>query len=417
MTNRFKRAALAGSAFTLILSGLSSDAEAAGFYVREQSTSALMSGFAGSASRGTDASHLFYNPATIIKNRKLDITSDYRVFLPDVKIRATAATTPLGMAAGGTPTTGNMADAAALAPSFFASYALTDSLSIGVGGSGPFAVDISTNQAWLGRFQVTKSRMTAFNFNPVGAYRLTDWLTVGAGLQVQYFDVNLQNGQIAPPIPGAGTGFLRGDDVNVGFTAGVLLEPTESTTIGIGYRSRIKHKLKGRSGIQGLPIPQVPSRFNITTPDILTASISHDVNESFSLHGTFEWANWSLFDAIVVQTPGLTTVRPQGWEDTYSGFGGATYKINDRTVVGAGLGYTTAVTDGGTSSISPDGDRLTIAAGISHRVMDSMTIKAGYEHVFFSDTNISIPPGPSGTMTGTSEIDIHTLSFSTTINW
>ncbi len=392
-------------------------ADAAGMYVREHSTSAMMTGFAGSASRGDDSSHLFYNPATIIKNKSVDITSDYRVFFPDVEITATSALSPFGMAPvpAGPSSTGNMADVASFAPSFFGSYALTDRLSVGIGGSGPVAVAIDAGQTWLGRFQVTKTRMTTMNFNPVAAYRLTDWITVGAGLQVQYYDANLQNVQaVAPGV--AGTGYLRGNDWGVGFTAGVLIEPTAYTTIGIGYRSRIKHEVKGRSGIQGIAAP-VPSTFNFTTPDILTASVSHAVTDNFSVHGTFEWANWSLFDSIVVQTPGLTTVRPQNWEDTYSGFGGVSWDVDEKTTIGGGIGYTTAVTDGSTSSISPDGDRITVAAGISHQVMRNLTMKASYAHVFFDDTNLNIPFGPSGSMTGKSEIDIHVLAFSGTAHW
>ena len=95
-------------------------------------------------------------------------------------------------------------------------------------GTGPFAVDIQTNQTWLGRFQVTKTNMRAFNVNPVFAYRLADWVTIGGGLQVQYFDANLQNVQPSPlPFgPPTGTGYLLGDGWGVGFTAGVLFEPS-----------------------------------------------------------------------------------------------------------------------------------------------------------------------------------------------
>lgn len=419
MSNTIKWGLLGGCVIGLFGFDASDTADAAGFYIREHSTSAMMTGFAGSASRGDDSSHLFYNPATIINNSKVDITGDFRVFFPDVELRGTAATSPFMMPIGGTPNTGNMAPVAALAPAFYASYGLTENLSVGIGGTGPFAVDIEANQAWLGRFQITKTNMRAMNVNPVFAYRLADWVTIGGGLQVQYFDANLQNVQPSPaPFgPPTGTGFLLGDGWGVGFTAGVLLEPNEDTTIGVGYRSRIKHKLKGRSGIQGTPIPQVPSKFDFTSPDILTASLSHKVNDYLTLHGTFEWANWSLFDAIVVQTPGLTTVRPQNWEDTYSGFAGASYMIDEKTTIGAGVGYTTAVSDGGTSSISPDGERVTLGVGVSHRVMKMLTMKASYAHVFFDDTNLNIPPGPSGSFTGKSKIDIHVVGFSGTIHW
>ena len=64
----FKRGLLSGYALFAAWTIFPSDGEAAGFYVRENSTSAQMTGFAGAASQGTDSSHLFYNPATITKN-------------------------------------------------------------------------------------------------------------------------------------------------------------------------------------------------------------------------------------------------------------------------------------------------------------------------------------------------------------
>ena len=65
MTNLLKRGLLAGCAVSSGLMLYQPEANAAGFYVREHSTSAMITGFAGAASQGTDSSHLFYNPATI----------------------------------------------------------------------------------------------------------------------------------------------------------------------------------------------------------------------------------------------------------------------------------------------------------------------------------------------------------------
>jgi len=83
-------------------------------------------------------------------------------------------------------------------------------------------------------------------------------------------------------------GYLVGDDWGVGFTAGVLIEPTESTTIGVGYRSRSKHEVKGRAGAQFPGVPVESSKFDFTSPDVLTASVSHKLNDYIALHGTFE---------------------------------------------------------------------------------------------------------------------------------
>lgn len=415
MLRSLKRGLLAGCAVCAGLVIYQPEAEAAGFYVREHSTSAMITGFAGSASQGTDASHLFYNPATIVKNDgMLDVTGDFRTFFPDIELSGTAATNVLG-AVTGAASTGNMADAASFAPSFFASYALTDRLRVGIGGSGPFAAVIASDRPWIGRFNVTKTNFLTININPVAAYQLTDWLSIGAGIQFQHFDANMQNGQIAPG-PFETTGYLIGKDWGFGLTAGLLIEPRPGTTIGVGYRSQIEHKFKGKAGL-AVSAP-MRANFEITTPDIVTASISHQVSDALTLHGTFEWANWSLFDNIVVTFPGSATpteTRPQLWKDTYSGFGGASYQYDEKTTIGAGVGYTTAVSDGTSSSISPDADRITVGVGITHEIMKGLTAKASYSHVFFDDANLNITAAPN-TLTGKGELDLHILGFSLTMN-
>jgi len=68
--------------------------------------------------------------------------------------------------------------------------------------------------------------------------------------------------------------------------------------------------------------------------------------------------------------------------------------MNEDTMFGAGLGYTTAVSDG--RSISPDGNRFTLSLGVNHRVMKSLTMKASYTHVFFEGTTLNIASPPQG---------------------
>ncbi len=399
-------------------------AHAAGFYVREQSSSAMTTGFAGAASRGPDASYLFYNPATIIFNDSISATADIRLFVPKVEVSGLSATTPAfpppGPPVGGVPSTGNMADGG-VAPSFYASYAITDRLRIGIGASTPFAAVIEAKPDWIGRFHLLETDMRSYNLNPVFAYRINNVLTVGAGLQVQYFEADLRNAQLFPPPFGflPTTGFLRGDDWGIGFTAGVVIQPGADTTIGVGYRSRIKHELKGTAGVTLPGIPEQNARFTITTPDVLTVSVSHQANARLSVHATFEWANWSLFKDITVrfEAPLPNEVRPQNWSDTYSGFLGATYELSDATSVGIGGGYTTAVSNGKGSAILPDGDRITLAVGMTRKLNERWKFDLSYAHIFFKDADLEVSSPTAGTLTAVSHINLDILSLGLTASW
>ena len=55
------------------------------------------------------------------------------------------------------------------------------------------------------------------NATPTVSYDVTDWLTIGAGLQIQYFDVRYT----AANLGALGVSSLAGDDIGFGFTLGV----------------------------------------------------------------------------------------------------------------------------------------------------------------------------------------------------
>ena len=109
--------------------------------------------------------------------------------------------------------------------------------------------------------------LTTFNATPSVAYRINDWISVGAGVQIEYakaqfnHNVTVPTGVPFPPIVALGDGNLGGDGWGYGFTAGVTLTPTPTTTVGLGYRSAINQKI---SGTLALP-PQLGGSFAAST--------------------------------------------------------------------------------------------------------------------------------------------------------
>ena len=90
-------------------------------------------------------------------------------------------------------------------------------------------------QVWAGSQLCGKSaKVESYNFAPSVAYKINDWVSVAVGVQVQYMQVSFMTPSsarlrvIAASTAPAGV---------YGFTAGVTLTPTPTTTIGIGYRS------------------------------------------------------------------------------------------------------------------------------------------------------------------------------------
>jgi len=393
-------------------------AEAGGFFVRQNSTSAQSSAFAGASARGADPSHLFFNGATIADNPGSAGTVDARLYLPDVEIEADTATSPLMMNILNRGNSGSMADPA-LAAGLYGSRQISNNLYAGIGISAPFAVVIETDDTWSGQFQLLKTEMTALNVNPVLAYRIRSGIVVSGGLQIQHFDADLRKTELLPlggPFFAEAEGFLKGDDTALGFTAGLLLKPADTVRFGLGYRSEIKHELNGTAGVKFQGIPVDTASFDVKTPQAVTAGMEIALNDRVALLGEVQWVDWSVFTGFDIGfgSGRPNEVRPQTWQDTWFYSIGARVKLNDHTDVSFGLSMDDGISTSSANTLSPDGDRKGIAFGLTRRISDTAEFRASYMHLFFDDADIDIA-NQSGTLKATFENDLDIVGFSFTI--
>lgn len=393
-------------------------AQAGGFFVRQNSTSAQSSAFAGASARGADPSHLFFNGATIADNPGLTGTVDARLFLPDVDIEAFSATSPLRMSTLSRGNSGSMADTA-LAVGLYGSQQISDNLYAGIGISAPFAVVIETNDIWAGQFQLLKTEMTAFNANPVLAYRIRPGIVISGGLQIQHFNADLRKTELLPlggPFFAEAEGFLEGDDTAFGFTAGVLLTPAQRIRIGVGYRSEIEHRLEGTAGAKFQGIPVDTATFDVKTPQTVTAGMEIALNDRVTLLGEVQWIDWSVFTGFDIGfgSGRPNEVRPQVWQDTWFYSLGARVKLNERTDVSFGLSMDDGISTSAANTLSPDGDRKGVAIGLTRRISETTEFRASYMHLFIDDADIDIA-NQSGTLRANFESDLDIVGFSLTL--
>ena len=120
-----------------------------------------------------------------------------------------------------------------------------------------------------------KSEVSPVNVNPAFSLKVTDWLALAVGAQIQYFDARLTRQALGP----LGISRLEGDDVGFGFTAGIKVTPRPGTAIGLGYRSFIEHDLDGT-----LKNPNAGT-FDVTyddvnLPDLVTLGIRQNDHRS-----------------------------------------------------------------------------------------------------------------------------------------
>ncbi len=383
-------------------------AHAGGFAIREQSAEFQGMSFAGAAAGGSGLSSMFWNPATITQHEGMK--GDYNGALVMPYGRAKDETGGLG----GTTDSGNIGKTA-FVPATYSSYQINDMFWVGLGMTAPFGMKTENDPNSIGALYGYKSKIFTLNINPVVGVKLNDLVSVGAGLQINYMKGDLSNAL-------AGVGEIarvEGDDWGVGFTAGITITPTDMTTIGIGYRSRVKHKLKGSFynnlgailGIPALTTPYGPATVDHTLPDMLTFSVRQQITDSLALTGSVEWTNWSLFKDFTIEYSGGTESIAYDWEDSWLFAVGAEYKYSDALTFRAGYAYEDSPVPDSTRGVRvPDNNRHWISIGASWVAGDWLTLHAGYSHLFVKDGDVNITTPVPFTATYKNHVNIVAVS-------
>lgn len=387
-------------------------AYAGGFALREQSTYFQGMAFAGAAAGGPGVSGMFWNPAIGTNVRGwAAVDSSYTLIAPQVKLSGTGNYP--GVLVGGPGSSGDIGQDALL-PATAASARVWNNVFLGVSISSPFGLVTKPNVGWVGSYDNYSSKVFSLNVTPSVAWKVNDWLSLGAGVQLQYFKTNLKN-----RLPAAGNpllGIELDDDVGVGFTAGVQIKPWEGTEIGLGFRSSIEHKLEGTVTLGPAALA---GSTTLRTPEVVSFGIKQRVTDSFSMAGTVEWTNWSRLGTLVASGPGAALIPggalPFNYRDGWYFSLGGEYKFNPAWSARLGAAYEKSpITDADRSTRLPDSDRVWLAAGLSYNYSEKLSIDAGYTYIFATDkANIARRAGPGGAInlfTGTADADVHILS-------
>ncbi|MGA9993507.1 MAG: outer membrane protein transport protein [Thiobacillaceae bacterium] len=388
----------------LVVTGLPGLTIASGFALTEQSASGLGNAFAGAAASAEDASTIFFNPAGMTRLPDRQVAGALHLILPSAKY------------SDGNPATNDGGDAGSLAavPNFYYVMALSPATRFGLGVNAPFGLKTDYDLGWAGQFSALKSDLKTINLNPSLATKLTDQLSVGIGLNIDYAKAELSN--FVPPLYGgasAGTATVKADDWGVGANAGLLYELDSNTRIGFSYRSRIKHKLEGDATFAGSPLANTPITADLTLPDIASLSIVKQISPALTLLGDVSYTAWSVFDKLtIVRSTGTTlTSTTENWDDTWRFSMGATYRLNDALKLRGGLAYDQSpVPDAYRTPRIPDNDRTWVALGMGYQASKKDVIDVGYAHLFSKDPSLAQNTSLAAPLPGSYKFHVDILS-------
>jgi len=364
------------------------DARAAGFAIKEQSASAQGNSFAGATAGADDVTYMFFNPASMARQDGNQLGGVLSYI--DVKAETADASGPLSDGSTQDAGTGTFV------PAVYGMWSVTPDLKIGLAINAPFGLKTEYTQTWAGQLHAVESDLRTININPTIAYRLNEMVSVGAGLQFQKADATLSQMTDAAdgdPFNGSYVPMLAettGDDWGYGLTLGLLVELSEATRLGLGYRSQIKHTLEGDFTVGGNLVDTITA--DLTTPDQVSAGFYHDLNSQFAVMAELGWTGWSSLDQvrIVGDNVGLIGTETYSWDDAWFFGVGAIWRPTEELKVRGGIAYDQSpIPEATRGPRIPGADRTWVSAGVGYELSPNFVIDAAYTHIFIDDSTVN----------------------------
>ncbi|MCW5691131.1 MAG: outer membrane protein transport protein [Pseudolabrys sp.] len=421
------RALLLSGASVGLLMAATAAANAGGFALREQSAYGQGASFAGIAAGGA-LSSMFWNPATMTQQKGLQFEQIFTGIMPYASHSPNATSTFAAFGAAG-----DSGDDAVVPAGYF-SWQATERLWLGMSINSPFGLSVSFPDRWAGRTYAENTFLRTYNFTPTVAFELNNWISFGAGVQIQYATAGFTSGL---PVNNAGvtglasltnTSNLQLNGWGYGFVAGVTLTPTPTTTIGIGYRSAINQKADGTltlpaGGIFAAPFSNTGAvETTLHLPDSVTVGLRQRLSKQWTLLAGFEWSNWSRIgtSAVTLASTGApatvvgnAVTIPFEYKDGYFYSLGAEYDWNERLTLRSGIAFEKSpIVDQVRTPRLPDNDRFWLSAGLTYKLTPKLSLDAAYTHIFVKDTSVALGPGTgnpssSTTVSYSGSIDAH----------
>lgn len=452
--------------FTLRMTGLAAgflvmmtawtvrEAGASGFALREYSVTAQGNAFAGATAAAEDISYMAFNPAGLTLHKGSEAVLGTSWIAPQAKFSKDSATTVRGTAIDGT-NGGDDGAPNALVPAFYAagdvSSRLLGDLRLGLAMFVPFGLETSYEPGWVGRYHALDSEIISYNVNPVVAWRATDRLSVGAGIQIAYNRARLSsandfgtldvvrfsNAYGGTPLADDGTSESDGDDIAFGFNFGLLYELRAGSRIGFAFRSALHSDLEGtatfNNGTVGDAIANATGAFvdtgvtaEMNLPETISAGFYHDVSAQWSVMGEVSWTNWSRINELRLQFDNSAqsdSVIATNWNDSIFLALGATWRSSPTTTWRFGVAWDQSpVPDSTRTPRVPDEDRYWLSVGLDHELASGVHIAGAYTHLFVPDAKVNLTTADTnntfrGNLRGTFENSADILSLQVAVRF
>jgi long-chain fatty acid transport protein len=412
----------------IVLILIASPAGAGGLWLYEMGTPDLGTASAGRAAMALDASTAFGNPAGMTKLERSQFLGAFQLILPSIHFNVEAGST-----FGRPGETGNAGLPMPSASGFYV-HKISPDWRLGVSLLSYFGLGVQYSDQWAGRYYLQASTLLTVALSPSAAYKVNDWLSVGAGptFVVGKLKQSSAINNVLPPGSPDGRLTLNSWAFGVGGMAGVLLEPRQGTRFGVTYISPVDLTFDDvlstdglgpflRAILQARGLLGSKVDMTYTLPQQVMVSAYQQITEKFALMANFGWQNWQQFGKINVSiesdSPTSLTADAK-LKDTWHVAIGAQYRLAPAWLLSLGFAYdSSAVGDADRIPSLPVDRQLRYAIGIQYDWNRDITLGLAYTFVDLGNAPINIRRGPlAGQLTGDYSPN-HIQFVATNLSW
>lgn len=373
-----------------------------GFQVNFQGQKQQGMGLAGTA-LSEDASALFYNPGGVAFVKKSEVNAGFSpIFANTLFVDSASGDGYRTESPMGTP---------------FSAYALfgfkkLESLKVGLAVYTPFGSTIQYEDAWIGRFALTKLSLKSIYFQPTVSYKINEHFGIGAGFIVSTGAVDLQKDIPVQDADGTfGHAELTGKALGFGYNVGVNAKIDNHFSLGLTYRSKVSMKVKEGEATFTVPeslsanFPSGAFTSSLPLPSVLTLGASYDSEKRWQAVLDINYVGWKAYDTLAFDyesnTTSLTdTKSARKYKSIIAFRGGVNFKATEMIAVRLGGGYGfSPVQSGYVTPESPDGNRIYGTAGLGFKFNEHFNLDLSFYYTHIKRTDRNLESNVSGTFT------------------
>ncbi|ECP0346901.1 fatty acid transporter [Salmonella enterica] len=364
----------------------SQSTQASALYFYEIGTEDTALAGAGQAARAQDASTIVTNPAGMTRLPDHIFTGGIQAMDGDVSYTLADES--------GRKSPGDIMGFFPNASAFYAQK-LNDDLYAGIGLYGNYGLGIDFGN-WAGDRLIKKSTMVAMTLSPSLAYKISDRVSIGSSVNINYGLLSLTRNVDDSDEK------EKDHDWALSYRLGLLMQLTDLTRVGIAWTSKTEYDfdIDGKARFPNLPNVEyeLPISAQVHAPQQIMLSLVHDVNKQWSVMGDLGWQDWSQFGAPQITVTGQELDKKSRLKDSWHTALGVQYRPSEQWRLNAGVAYDSTIynSQSNVALTLPTGDEWRFATGAQYQITSQSNIGVAVSYLHMQSSRVQSPALYSG---------------------